>query len=262
MAGTQVAQYELVTPGQVPLPIYVVVQGGDDQAPVVSNTTVGGNQNAPLTIVPELFSNEFQAGLSTETLQSVTITALPAHGTLTYNGAAVGVGETIDGWGWGLLVYTPNADYAGSDGFTWNGSDGAMSAAADATVGITVLPLPDIAVRGNGVGISAGQKKGVAANGTALVIATGKGSVMETFTISNPGNLTLVLNAKSPVVISGAKDFAVVRQPAMRIAPGGSTTFTVRFSGKGVELGLVSIETNDPEMPVFSFVVQGSVKGH
>ena len=68
---------------------------------------------------------------------SYTVTGVPTHGTLTFNGAVLTPGTLL-----GTapnLVYTPALDYVGPDSFTYQASNG-ESTSASATVSITVTP--------------------------------------------------------------------------------------------------------------------------
>ncbi|CAM4000421.1 Alpha-agarase precursor [Vibrio aerogenes CECT 7868] len=54
----------------------------------------------------------------------IRIASLPAHGTLTLNTTPVSVGQEITSAEYSLLNYTPDADFTGTDQFTWQGWDG------------------------------------------------------------------------------------------------------------------------------------------
>ncbi len=90
------------------------------------------------------------------------------------------------------------------------------------------------------------------------------GALDHTFTIQNSGAAPLLLTAAPPVVITGpqAADFHVTSPPASPVAPGGSTTFTVRFapSAIGLRAATVSIANNDidPDKNPYQFAVQGA----
>ena len=98
------------------------------------STTVLHDTSKTLTATD--FSGEF-SDPNGDTLQSITITSLPTHGTLTLGGANVSVNQTISASNL-TLTYTPTAGYAGADSFQWNASDGNLSAASSANVSINV----------------------------------------------------------------------------------------------------------------------------
>jgi uncharacterized repeat protein (TIGR01451 family) len=70
-----------------------------------------------------------------------TITALPAHGSLTKDGSALAQGDSFTGSP-ADVVYEPNPDYNGPDSFAFKTSDGSLDSSA-ATVSLTVTPVND-----------------------------------------------------------------------------------------------------------------------
>jgi hypothetical protein len=83
-----------------------------------------------------------------------------------------------------------------------------------------------------------------------------------TFTISNSGNGTLTFSG-SPIVVLGGTDaarFSVLSQPSGTVAPGSSTTFTLRFIPAAVSTysATVTLASDDPTYPSFTFNVGGS----
>jgi len=86
------------------------------------------------------------------------------------------------------------------------------------------------------------------------------------FTIWNNGSsdlvlLTFIAGASTFVRIDGLNgaDFVVVTQPAEVVAPGGTTTFRVRFnpSAAGQRFGTVQIKSNDADEGIYDFAVRG-----
>jgi len=103
----------------------------DDQIPVNEDST--GN-------ILSILSNDVVEDLNTAVLVDFT---LPSHGTLTDNGN-------------GTLSYTPDADYFGTDSFTYRLNQtpdakpiGELDDDQTATVTITITNMPDAAVAGN-----------------------------------------------------------------------------------------------------------------
>ncbi len=83
--------------------------------------------------------------------------------------------------------------------------------------------------------------------------------VERTFTILNSGLTALTgLNAVLTPIISG--DFTLVTPPAATLAPGESTTFTVRFTATHVTIARanITIDEDSLEFPGFSFLVAGT----
>jgi Immunoglobulin I-set domain/Protein of unknown function (DUF1573) len=81
------------------------------------------------------------------------------------------------------------------------------------------------------------------------------------FTIQNNGNANLVINNPTTLV-SGSAFFEIVN-PTTPISPGGNTVFRVRLQSgaPGTYNGTVTISSNDPVNPSFSFNLVGTVTG-
>ncbi|HEY3282266.1 MAG TPA: Ig-like domain-containing protein [Armatimonadota bacterium] len=92
-----------------------------NQAPTALAQSVRTAEDAPVAVTLSGVDPEGEA-------LSFTLLAGPSHGTLT--GTAP------------ILVYTPSADYAGEDSFTFSVSDGALDSEA-ATVSLVVTPVND-----------------------------------------------------------------------------------------------------------------------
>jgi FKBP-type peptidyl-prolyl cis-trans isomerase 2 len=109
------------------------------QAPVTVSTIT---KTETLHATSATFSaSDFLAGFvdaENGALQSITITTLPANGTLTLNGVAVTANQTISTANISNLVYTQNANFTGSDSFGWNASDGTASGLTPAVANITI----------------------------------------------------------------------------------------------------------------------------
>jgi hypothetical protein len=81
-----------------------------------------------------------------------------------------------------------------------------------------------------------------------------------TITIKNTGTKNLILSNTPPVDLSDSTNqFTVEQPPSSQIAPGSSSTFTVRFtpSSPGTKSTQVSIWSNDPYDSPFNFWLQG-----
>lgn len=83
-----------------------------------------------------------------------------------------------------------------------------------------------------------------------------------TFTITNNGNTTLILDGSPIVSISGSTDFSVSSQPTTTtLAVGESTTFTIAFNPTAPTIGSrtasISIENNDSNEAPYNFIVEG-----
>ena len=75
-----------------------------------------------------------------DSLHTVKITALPAHGQLKLSNSPVAVNQQIAVAALKDLTYTVGTDGSRTDSFRWNGSDGIVFAANDAGVTLTIAP--------------------------------------------------------------------------------------------------------------------------
>jgi hypothetical protein len=122
---------------------------------------------------------------------------------------------------------------------------------------------PEMDVQGNGVSIADGDISPSTIDGTDFGSAVVGGSPVDhTFTIRNKGLWSLNLTGAPAVQLSGDPDFSVPSQPTTPIAPGGSTTFVVRFdpSALGTHTATVTIANNDADENPYTFAIQGSGK--
>ncbi len=122
--------------------------------------------------------------------------------------------------------------------------------------------LGEIAVSGNGTDIANGDNSPDTSDHTNFGgIATGSGSLTNTFTITNSGPDTLRFPGSPRVAVSGAnpEDFMVSLQPDSPVAPSGLTTFEITFdpSADGTRTAMVSIANNDPDENPFEFAITG-----
>lgn len=122
---------------------------------------------------------------------------------------------------------------------------------------------PAIDLRGNGKLIVSGDTTPSLLDGTDFgSLNVGSATPEQTFTIENPGDAALELTQNPPVSITGphASDFNVTSPPASSVAPGGSTTFKVRFqpSVRGLRAATVSIANNNAGATPYGFAVQGA----
>jgi VCBS repeat-containing protein len=98
-----------------------------NDAPVAHNDTYSTNEDTPLTITPAgILIND--TDVDGDTLSSI-LNVGPAHGTLSLAAN-------------GSFVYTPNADYNGTDTFTYHANDGTANSNI-ATVTITINPVDE-----------------------------------------------------------------------------------------------------------------------
>jgi VCBS repeat-containing protein len=105
-----------------------------NDAPVANGDSATTAEDTPLTVVPPgLLAND--TDVDNDPL-SVVFVAGPAHGTLNLNTN-------------GSYTYTPDADYNGTDTFTYKAFDGTVLSVAAATVTITITAVNDAPVANN-----------------------------------------------------------------------------------------------------------------
>ena len=125
-----------------------------------------------------------------------------------------------------------------------------------------IPPAPSIEVDGYGHRIVDGEAAPVSADGTyfgTAMVATG--SVTRTFSVVNHTAATLHLTGAPRVSITGvnAGDFSVVTLPASSIAPGASSSFTIKFTphGTGARSAEVTIPNSDPHDGSYHYEIKG-----
>ncbi|MBB3122642.1 hypothetical protein FHS04_000130 [Mesoflavibacter sabulilitoris] len=135
----------------------------------------------------------------------------------------------------------------------------------DYTVNIvSATPYNEVSVTGNATNIDDGDTTPSTVDGTDFGNADiAGGTVNQTFSIINSGNINLNLTGASPyVTITGANaaDFTLITNPTTPIAPGGNTSFTIQFdpSATGVRTASVSFANDDTDENPFNFNIQGT----
>ncbi|MCL4177427.1 MAG: choice-of-anchor D domain-containing protein [Verrucomicrobia bacterium] len=128
---------------------------------------------------------------------------------------------------------------------------------------IGTAPGPELDLRGNSKLIVSGDTTPSGLDGTAFgTVEVGSGFVDQVFALENSGDTAIELTGNPRVSVTGpqAADFVVTSQPDASIAPGGSTSFTVRFdpSVRGLRSATVSIANNDPDETPCTFAIQGA----
>ena len=120
-----------------------------------------------------------------------------------------------------------------------------------------------ITLSGNGVEIAPGDAVPSQADHTDFgVVTLAQGPVSRTFTVRNQTSQPLLLAGTPRVRIGGmhASDFQVTELPASSVAGMDATTFTIHFepSARFVRSATVSMAGSDPDIPIFSFAIQGT----
>jgi hypothetical protein len=104
--------------------------------PVVSDISQTLRHNTPYTFPLAAFTNAFSD--ADAALTNIKVTALPSHGTLTFNGTAVALDQVISVSSLSQLLFRPAANYTGTDAFGWNGGIGEVFADTPAQVNLDV----------------------------------------------------------------------------------------------------------------------------
>jgi hypothetical protein len=122
----------------------------------------------------------------------------PSHGTL-----------TLDANGDGGFTYIPNAQFYGTDSFTYQATDG-VATSAPATVAIAVNPLPVLKAPASGSVNENSSLPFSGGNGISVSDTAGAGNDSEQLVLSvNNGTLTLVPTAGSQVTGSGTTSLTI-----------------------------------------------------
>lgn len=123
----------------------------------------------------------------------------------------------------------------------------------------TPPPAPEIAVSGKGIAIADGDASAQAADGTDFgsVAVTG-GMVTSTFVVENSGNAALDLS-NARIAGADAASFSIQTAPGASVAPGLSTTVTVKFdpTSAGTKNATLLIDNNDSDENPYDFALKG-----
>ncbi len=182
-----------------------ITVNGANEAPVAAVTPAVGAEDT--TIPVTLSASDVDGNVA-----SFTITALPANGTLYFNGSALAVGASVTATGNGAtLSFVPDADWNGSTslGFAAVDNEGAVSSVV--TQSITVTPVGDTAVIGGVASGATVEDTQLTASGqltvvdpdageAAFVAQAGIAGAHGTFSIDASGAWTYSLNNADPAV--------------------------------------------------------------
>jgi hypothetical protein len=188
--------------------------------PTVSNISLSTSSNKAKTFRGSIFSAAFVspgAGITE------VVFTLPAHGTLTLAGVPIQASQRIAFNKLGRLAYRPDKNFAGTDTFTWNASDGTQYATGSSLISIQVIGKAPSVTR---------VSKGVLQNATAMSFETADftnsfvepnvGPEFQSITVySLPAHGTLTLDGVKVTAgqVIGANDIAdLVYRPATGFA--------------------------------------------
>ena len=178
-----------------------------NQAPVAATDAFSTAEDTVLTVAaPGVLGND--ADPDGDPLTAVVVTG-PSHGGLTLNAD-------------GSLSYTPAADFAGSDSFSYRASDGTLTSNV-ATVAISVTAVNDVPVAaGDAFSTAEDTVLTVAAPGVLGNDADPDGDPLMAVLVTGPSHGGLTLNADGSFSYTPAADFA------------GSDSFSYRASDGGL----------------------------
>ncbi|NTV65085.1 MAG: tandem-95 repeat protein, partial [Oscillochloris sp.] len=190
------------------------VQVSNNTAPVAQNDRYSTNEDTLLTIAaPGLLANDSDTDgnpLSTVKLSD------PAHGALALNAN-------------GAFSYTPDADWSGTDSFTYQASDGAIGSNA-ATVSIVVDPLNDAPVANDdSFGTNEDSPLSIAAPGLLANDTDAESSSLTAVMVDNPAHGSLTLSASGAFTYTPAANWS------------GSDSFTYRASDGTANSNLATV---------------------
>lgn len=215
---------------------------GQNTPPVASGDTFITNEDTAVQIsFATLLTNDSDADGDPLTVSSTPYSS-PSHGTISLNST---------GW-----RYTPNADYSGSDSFTYEITDG-FGGSATATVQINVTPVNDAPLAVDDSGSSAGEEVliPILANDSDL-----DGGALSVTSLNYLGSTAQVqLNPNGTLVYLPGPTFVGTDLLTYTVGDGngGSASATVRIVVRGGGDGTSVVATDDH----FSVLEDGAPEG-
>ena len=176
-----------------------------NDTPVATNDSVTTDEDAPLS--GNVLSNDLD--IDGDSLTAALVDG-PTHGSLVLNND-------------GTFTYTPDADYHGTDSFTYTATDG-IATSSPATVTITVNPVNDATVANND-SYSTGEDSSLLGN----VLTNDVDVDGDTFTaalLSGPAHGTLVLNPDGSFSYTPTADYSGVDSFSYQVSDGTATSNT------------------------------------
>ncbi|HEX8857895.1 MAG TPA: Ig-like domain-containing protein [Actinomycetes bacterium] len=206
--------------------VAVTVAAAND-APVARDDSYRTDEDTPLTVpAPAVLANDTDADGDPVSVAAASVTA-PAHGT---------VAVDTDG----SLTYTPEANFNGSDTFTYKAGDGTDLSTA-ATVTITVAPVPDAPTAQSdsygGKNIKEDTPFTVAAPGVLANDSDAAGDPLTATLVTGPVHGTLTLSPDGAFTYTPEADF------------NGRDTFTYKASDGALTSDVATVTITVLPMP-------------
>ncbi|WP_313305939.1 retention module-containing protein [Stutzerimonas balearica] len=178
---------------------------GDTTAPETADVTVAADEDASAVTVT---LSATDAGSS---IANFTVTSLPTHGTLSYNGQPVAIGQTISAENnQATISFVPDANWNGSTAFQYRASDAAGNLdQSPATVSIQVSAVNDAPVNQLPSGYTMAEDGSLKLSGLAVSdVDAASGSVTVTLAVQQ-GVLEAASSAGVSVSGSGGSTLAL-----------------------------------------------------
>jgi len=212
--------------------------GAQNAAPTAANNTITTEEDTPYTFAAADFNfSDTDAG---DTLASVKVTTLPVHGSLTNDGTAVTVNQSIakadiDA---GKLVYTPTANAFGDplSSFFFKVSDGTDESAFAYSMALDVTSVNDPPTGANASLVLLEDGSGVVSRGQIAFFDVDPGDTLRSVTIvtlPSRGSLTndgTAVTAGQSITIGDILGSKLVFTPPANDFGDPYTSFTVRVS--------------------------------
>ncbi len=191
-----------------------------NDAPVAQNDSYTSAEDTLLNVAaPGVLANDSDVD---SVLLTANVVSGPSHGILTLNPD-------------GSFSYTPNANYNGSDSFTYQASDGLLNSAT-ATVNITVTPVNDAPVAANDSYTTAEDTTltVIAASGVLINDTDVEGEALTAILVSNPSHGSLTLNADGSFTYTPAANYngsdSFTYKPNDGTADGNTATVSINVT--------------------------------
>ncbi len=194
---------------------FTITNFGEEALLLPSGAILSGSHAADFTVVSQPAASVSGGGFSSTTV------------TVEFNPSATGLRTAT------LTIPNNDADESPFD-FALQGTGSIMA--------------PEISVTGNGVDVvfSTGNSGLTTANGTDFGTVANNGTIVDrTFVIANTGTAPLNLGANAVSIFGLSAVFSVAVQPASVVAPGQTTSFTLRFTSQQGIYGTNAIIAND-----------------